>query len=307
MPFLIIGLAVLFCFLAVIMYFFSIAFVKHDTGDVDDLDSAVNKPLIGYKEKIKSGMDYISERDYKWVSVISYDGLELFARYFDNKKSNTVILFHGYRSSALRDFSCAVEMYSKLGFNVLLCDQRSHGRSEGRLITFGVKESRDVLSWAEFAVARFAPEKIVLGGMSMGATTVLLSLKHKLPENVKAVVADCGFTSPVAIIKKVAKQHFKINATPFIPFLNIACLIIGGFSITKDSTVDTVRNSHLPIMLIHGANDGFVPCEMSKETHKSISGKSKLLLVDGADHGLSFLVDEQKVVSEIDSFLKENI
>ncbi len=307
MPFLIIGSAILICFIAVIMYFFSIAFIKHDIGDVDDLDSAVNKPLIEYKEKIKSGMDYISQRDYKWVKTVSYDGLELSARYFDNGQDKTVILFHGYRSSALRDFSCAVGMYTRMGFNVLLCDQRSHGRSEGRLITFGVKESRDVLSWIEFANARFAPEKIVLGGMSMGATTVLLSLKHPLPYNVSAVVADCGFTSPVAIIKKVAKQHFKINATFFIPFLNLACLIFGRFSITKDSTVDTVKNSDVPVMLIHGEADGFVPCEMSQETYNQSGTNGHLLLVKGADHGLSFLVDEQRVVGEIEKFLEKYV
>lgn len=307
MPFLIIGSALLLCFVAVIMYFFSIAFVKQNFSDVDDLDSKTNEPIAEYKGKIKSGMDYITARDYKWVKTVSYDGLELAARYFDNGEKKTVILFHGYRSSALRDFSCAVEMYTKMGFNVLLCDQRSHGRSEGRLITFGVKESCDVVSWVEFANAHFDPEKIVLGGMSMGATTVLLSLKYNLPDNVKAVVADCGFTSPVAIIKKVARQHFRINATFFIPFLNIACLIFGNFSITKDSTVQTVKNSNIPIMLIHGENDNFVPCDMSRETIKEAGENCKLLIIKDADHGLSFLVDEQKVVKEIGSFLEENL
>lgn len=302
MPFLIIGLALALCFTAVIFYFFAIAFVKHDTDDVDDLDSNINKPLKAYKEKIRSGMDYILNRDFKWVSTVSYDGLELFARYFDNNEDKLIILFHGYRSSALRDFSCAVEMYTKMGFNVLLCDQRSHGRSEGLLITFGVKESRDVLSWVEFASARFTPEKIVLGGMSMGATTVLLSLKYPMPDTVKAAVVDCGFTSPAAIIKKVAKQHFKINATFFIPFMNLACLIFGRFSITRDNTVDAVKNSDLPIMLIHGDSDGFVPCEMSQENYNKAGDKCHLSLIKGADHGLSFLVDEQKVVKEISEF-----
>jgi pimeloyl-ACP methyl ester carboxylesterase len=194
-----------------------------------------------------------------------------------------------------------------MGFNVLLCDQRSHGRSEGRLITFGVKESRDVLSWIDFIEKHFEPKKIVLGGMSMGATTVLLSLKYKLSHRVKAAVVDCGFTSPADIIKKVGKQSFKINASFFIPFLNLACKLFGGFSITEDSTVDTVKNSNLPIMFIHGEDDGFVPCEMSKKAYSFANQNCKILLIKGANHGLSFSIDEDKVTNEIKEFLAKNI
>lgn len=303
----IICLIILLSFIAVILYFFSIAFVKHNLGDVDDMDSEINKPLREYKEKISKGIEYNNTRSHKWVKTLSYDGLQLMARYYDNGYKNTIILFHGYRSSALRDFSCAVEMYTKMGFNILLCDQRSHGRSEGRLITFGVKESRDVLSWIDFVEKQYKPQKIVLGGMSMGATTVLLSLKYKLPDEVKAAVVDCGFTSPVDIIKKVGKQSFKINASFFIPFLNLACKLFGKFSITEDSTVDAVKNSKIPIMFIHGEDDGFVPCEMSKKAYSCANENCKMLLIKGANHGLSFLVDEESVTSGIKEFLAKNI
>lgn len=302
--FIILGVLVL-CFVIVIMYFFCVAFVKQNVGNVDNLDSDINKPLEKYKAVIQSGMDDIKSRSFKWVDTVSFDGLKLAARYFDNGKDTTVILFHGYRSSALRDFSCAVGMYSKMGFNVLLCDQRSHGRSEGKLITFGVKESRDVLSWIDFVEKQYSPDKIILGGMSMGATTVMLSLKYDMPDTVKAVVADCGFTSPVDIIKKVAKQSFKINATFFIPFLNLACRLVGRFSITNVSTVDTVKESRIPVMLIHGANDGFVPCEMSQKAYESTGEKGRLVLIEGADHGMSYLTDKTKVETEIKDFLKK--
>ena len=307
MPFLIIGLALLLCFVAVIMYFFCIAFVKQNVGDVNDLESDINKPLKDYKEKIKSGMDNINSKPFKWVYAISYDGLKLAARYFDNGYDKTVILFHGYRSGAVRDFSCAVEMYTKFGFNILLCDQRSHGRSEGKLITFGVKESRDVVTWIECLEDKYNLSEIVLGGMSMGATTVLLSLKYQLSSTVKAVVADCGFTSPVDIIKKVAKDAFKINASLFVPFMDVCCRILGRFSILKDSTVNAVKNSSIPIMLIHGESDGFVPCEMSRKNFESIGKNGHLVVIEGADHGLSFLVDEKKVVTEIGAFLEKYV
>lgn len=303
--FLIILLVALVLFTAVVLYFFSIAFVKHNMGNVDDVEAEINKPLWKYKDEIKAGLDYINSRPFEWVETVSFDGLKLAARYFDNKSEKTVILFHGYRSSAARDFSCAVEMYTKFGFNILLCDQRSHGRSEGRLITFGVKESRDVLSWIEFAENKYEPEKIILGGMSMGATTVLLACGYPLPDTVRGVVADCGFTSPVDIIKKVAKQSFKINASFFIPFLNLCCKLFGKFSITKTNTVDSLKKSKIPVLLIHGANDGFVPCEMSQKAYESTGENGHLVLIDGANHGMSYLTDKTKVETEIKIFFKK--
>lgn len=290
---------------AVLYYFFSVAFVKLNVGNPDDLNDTINKPLEKYKDILATGLKYIAERPHEWVSTVSFDGLKLAARYFDNSSDKTVILFHGYRSSAARDFSCAIEMYTRLGFNVLLCDQRSHGRSEGRLITFGVKESHDVKAWVEFVNTHYGTEKILLGGMSMGATTVLLACGLSLPNSVKAVVADCGFTSPVAIIKRVAKKSMKINAAPFLPFLNIYCKLFGNFSIYGANTVDVLKNSTMPVIFFHGKCDGFVPCEMSEEAYSANSKGRRLVLVDGADHGLSYLINKELVENELKNFLLE--
>ncbi len=295
-----------FVFLIVLIYFFCVAFVRQNLGDFNDVNSPVNKPLEKFKDIISGGIEYIKNTPCKEVNVVSYDGLTLFARYFDNKSDKTVILLHGYRSSAMRDFSCAVKMYTDFGFNVLLCDQRAQGLSEGNLITFGIKESYDVISWVEFITEKFATKKILLGGLSMGATTVLLSCSHNLPDSVKGMVADCGFTSPVAIINKVAKQHFKINANLVLPFLNIFCLLFGKFSIYGHNTKDAIKDSKIPILFIHGKNDGFVPCSMTEEAFACANSDSKLLIVDGADHGLSFLVDRETVLSEIKAFLKNS-
>jgi len=197
-------------------------------------------------------------------------------------------------------------MYTAFGFNVLLCDQRSHGRSEGRLITFGVKERFDAVSWAEFAVTKLGAKQLLLGGMSMGATTVLLACGLKLPSEVRAVVADCGYTSPVDIINKVARQSFKINATKFLPILNVCCKIFGNFSVYGVSTTEALKNSKIPVLFVHGKKDNFVPCEMSQAGYNSACDKCRLVLVEGADHGLSYLVDKNAVHSEIKCFLAEN-
>lgn len=304
--FLIIFFSLLFVFLGVLYFFFSFTFIKHDVGDTDNLDEPVNRPLQDYRETIQKGIDYINFSKCKWVSIQSFDGLTLFARYFDIKSDKTVILMHGYRSSAARDFSCAVEMYEKLGFNVLLCDQRAHGRSEGRIISFGIKESRDTVSWAKYISIKYNPNKILLGGMSMGATTVILSLAHGLPENVKAVIADCGFTSAIDIIIKVGKQAFKFNPRLFLPFLNIYCKLFGHFSLYGKSTVDVIKKTNIPVLLIHGKDDGFVPYEMSEHVFEVANKNCDIVIVDKANHGLSYLVDKPLVEKKIKQFLKNN-
>ncbi len=301
---LIVLLILLLLFIGLLVYFFLLGFVKQNLGDTDDMNAPVNIPLEDFKETIQRGIEYINSEPHKWVYTVSYDGLKLAARYYDRNSDKTIIMFHGYRSSAARDFSCAVKMYLDKGFNVLLCDQRSHGRSEGKLITFGIKESRDVLTWVELAVEHFSAEKIILSGLSMGATTVLFACEHGLSRKVKGITADCGFSSPADIINKVAKKSFKINAKPFLPFLNLFCLAFGSFSIYSTNTSKAIKNCDIPILFLHGKADNFVPCEMTEAAFKNANKKSQLLLVDNAGHGLSFLVDRKNVEAQLFKFIE---
>ncbi len=304
----IIILTLIILFWVVIAYFFRFTFVRKKAENLDDINAPCNDVLGEFREYIGGAMARVKAKEWESIETVSFDGKILKARYLDNGFKNTALLFHGYRSSALRDMSCAVELYSSLGFNILLADQRSHGESEGRLITFGVKEKRDVIVWADLVNRKFSPEKILLDGMSMGATTVLLAAGERdLPENIRAVIGDCGFTSPVEIITTVAKKQFKINGKIFIPFLNFLCKIFGKFSITEESTEASLKNCKIPVLLIHGEADGFVPCEMSRKAFKSCNEKSLLLTVKNAHHGMSYLVDRELVYRKIKDFLIQNI
>lgn len=296
--------AVVLLLLIVLAVFFKIAFVRGNLSAVNNLDSPVNRPLVPFKKTVEKGMEFINQQPHKELQIKSFDGLKLYADYYENNSDATIILFHGYRSSGRRDFCCAVEMYYKMGMNVLLVDQRSHGRSEGRLITYGVKERYDVLKWVDFVNKEYNAPKILLGGMSMGATTVLLSAGLDLPSNVKGIIADCGFTSPKDIILKVAKQSFKINAKPIFPIFNAMCRILGKFDMNGVSTANALKENEIPVLLIHGKSDNFVPVEMSQTAFNSMSGDKKYIcLVDGADHGFSFLIEPQRVREELEKFI----
>ncbi|MBQ6847664.1 MAG: alpha/beta hydrolase [Clostridia bacterium] len=304
---LIIVLILLLLLLSVVIYFFCVACLRWNIGNFDDVNDPCNRVLGEFKDAVGKGIEHINSTPCKWVETKSFDGLKIKARYFDNGQKNTLIFFHGYRSSASRDFSCALKFYTDLGLNILLVDQRSHGKSEGKLITFGVKESRDVVSWVKFLNKEYSPEGIVLSGMSMGATTVLLAAGGFLPENVKGIIADCGYTSPTEIIKSVALRFLKIKAQYLLPLINLCCKAFGGFSIRKASTVESLKKCLLPVLLIHGEADTFVPCEMSRIAFKSCNNKSRLVTVENAYHGMSFLVDGEKVKREIKDFLAKYV
>ncbi len=288
-------------------FFFNLAFVRQDIDGLEDLDSDINKFLADYKPQVEEGMKFADEQPFEYVTVESFDKLKLVGKYYKNGESNrTIMLFHGYRSAPKRDFSCAIKMYYEMGLNVLLVDQRAHGKSEGRVITFGVKESRDVLSWIELILVRYGQKQIFLDGISMGATTVMLSTRFNLSPNVKGIIADCGFTSPVEIIKIVAKRNFHINGAVVLPVMNLLCKLFADFSLYEFSVEEVLKNSKIPIFILHGKKDGLVPFEMSERAFKAASAQKEIHLVDEADHGMSFLLDRENVSRKLTDFINRN-
>jgi hypothetical protein len=145
------------------------------------------------------------------VSITSFDGLKLYGKYYEYAPGAPIeLMFHGYRGAAERDLAGGVQRCFKVGRSALIVDQRCAGKSEGSVITFGVNEHRDCLAWVDFMLKKFGPDvKIILTGISMGASTVLIAGGQKLPDNVIGILADCGFTSAKEIVMTVIKQFLK--------------------------------------------------------------------------------------------------
>lgn len=263
-----------------------------------------------YYENIIIGDKFLKENPSQEVEMKSFDGLTLRGVWVpaENPKG-TILLAHGYRSSKMVDFSLAFEMYHTIGMNILLPDQRAHGKSEGRFITFGVKESRDMQSWIAYHNETFGDFPLILSGLSMGASTMLYLADADLPDNVKGIIADCGFTSPREIIKTVFHRVIHLPAAPTLFVADLFARLFAGFSLTEKDTRRSLQNSKLPVLLVHGVEDGFVPCEMTKQGYDACNGEIEILLVDKADHGVSFLVDKPRytktVVAFLEKYLKE--
>lgn len=285
--------------IAALLWAFKIAFMRSDIR----LISFESGPLAKYKDVFAKSLEYLDSLKSERLYTKSFDNLKLAASYYNNNSDTTILLFHGYRSDGRFDFACAVKFYIELGLNVLVVDQRANGESEGRLITFGIKERRDAITWTNFINQKYAPRNIFLSGVSMGATTVMMAANLQLPQNVKGIIADCGFTAAPDIIKKVARQAFKINASPILPVLNVMCKLFGNFSLYETTTVKALKESDIPIFFIHGKKDGFVPCEMTEESYKAAAAEKYICLVDDADHGISFLVDTDNIQKQITEFV----
>lgn len=198
-------------------------------------------------------------------------------------------MVHGYHSCIYTDHGLAMKRYHDMGMNLLMPDHRGHGKSGGIYTTFGVKESKDVLSWIGYHNENFGLYPIVLSGLSMGAATVMYLADEDLPDNVKYCIADCGFTSPKEIIAKVFTDVMHIPAWPFLWSTELFARFFAGFSLWDKNSVETLKHNKRPFLFVHGLADDFVPCDMTRRSFEACAGEKKLLLVEGAGHGVSYI------------------
>ena len=252
-------------------------------------------------EWIKAARAYPS-RD---VEIRSFDGLTLRGKYYEKEKGAPIeILFHGYKGSGERDLSGGVYRCFCLGHNALVVDQRASGKSDGRVITFGNKESRDCLGWIDFVISNIDKDaRIILTGISMGAATVMTASGYELPENVVGVLADCGYTSTRDIIMKVMTTDMKLNAKILYPFARVSAILFGGFDPNATSPIKSMEKCRVPIIFFHGDDDKYVPLSMSEENYRvCASEKKRLVVTKGAGHGLCFPVNQEEYLTEMRDF-----
>ena len=285
-------LAVLILLTAYICYRMAFYASRKEDENADEYAIPEGEIYEPYRERMVAWMKKVRAMPHDQVSVRSFDGLTLWGKYYEYAPGAPIeILFHGYRGSAERDMCGAVQRCHSLGHSALIVDQRASGKSGGNVITFGVNESRDCLTWIEYVTARFGPKtRIILAGISMGAATVVMAAGRELPENVIAILADCGYTSPRDIIKKVIATDMKLPPDLAYPFVKLGARLFGRFDLDELSSIETVRNTPVPILLIHGESDDFVPCDMSKRCHEANPASTRLFTVPGAGHGLAYLV-----------------
>ena len=262
------------------------------------------------KQEILSGKAWLEGRRFDPVWTRSDDERRLDGVLLPRRRpKGTVLCFHDCRASWKLDFSGVARFLHEQGYQLLLIDQRAHGRSKGRCITYGVWERFDVRAWVSFAAERYGEERpLYLYGKGMGATAALMASALELPGNVRGIIAEGGFTSPYRFLEHTLSARWKWPAVrPLLALLNAYTSLIVGFGLRDRSADEDVRESPYPILLIHGEADEEVPVETARQILAEIPGKKRLLAVEGAGHGAAHAVAPELVEGAVAEFLEEHL
>ncbi len=310
------ALAVL-CFLAAAIYvaaeyFFSYA-IKRAKKPPAEYTDILKKRLLGTEREYllrdtELGKRFLAEHPCEQVSITSFDSLTLRGRLYTPEvgADTTVIFIHGYKSGPHVDFPVQIRRYYNLGYNALVIDHRAAGESEGKHYGFGVLERHDIEGWCRFVRERFGDEqKTVLFGCSMGSATALMAAS--LPfvrESVSAIVADCPFSSPYDEFCYIIKRDFHLPPFPLVPLTSRLTRRRAGWAFDEYSAAAAAATTDVPILLIHGTSDVYVPARFSLDIYESASKAScELMLVDGASHGYSVYQDPTRYFARADEFI----
>lgn len=247
----------------------------------------------------------------KWYSengedvYIMSDSLRLHGKLFKNPGTKYALVCHGYTSKA-KHMAGFVNKFHSLGYNVLAVDARAHGDSEGTKIGMGWVERFDVIEWIKYIISLEPDAQIILHGVSMGASTVLMASGEDLPKNVKAIIADCGYTSEWDEFR----QEADVLHIPWFPVLNASSAISkvrDGYDFKQASAVEQVKKSHIPTLFIHGSKDELVPYGMLNELYSAANCEKEILTIQGAGHALSSSVAPELYWNTVETFLKKHL
>lgn len=289
-------------------YFYKLAIFRSPKAFIAG-NANPEKPSPWVKEN-EMNATWLAEREQEAeeVRITARDGLKLEATYISSAvpSNKAAILVHGYAGSRLDMLTYGRFYADKLGMNILMPDNRGHGKSEGNYIGFGWHDRLDILDWITYIINRIGPAaEIVLHGVSMGGATVLMVSGEKLPQQVRAIVSDCAYTSAEDQLAYQLKAMYKL---PSFPLLNTTALLAhkrAGYTFKEASALRQVQHAKVPILFIHGDADTFVPTEMVYSLYEACSSKKELLIVPMAQHAMAVLTDRAGYFNKIYSFLAE--
>lgn len=273
--------------------------------------------VFGTPEEAATTSGQVLDSDISWLLndsnytdeyITSSDNLKLHSYQIKNETSSDkwVITVHGYTSEGINMSSYAKKYYDN-GYNVLIPDLRAHGLSEGDYIGMGWDDRLDIISWINYILNEDPNAQIILHGVSMGAATVLMTSGEEIPSNVKAIVADCGYTS---VWDEFAYQLDDLFSLPEFPILNVSSIVAkirAGYFLGEASSIDQVKKSKTPILYIHGDQDDFVPYYMMEELYNATSSEKEMLTIKGAEHAKASEVDPEIYWTSVNNFINKYI
>ena len=276
-----------------------------DSITVADIDNEAEKIIEENKKNEKQLANEWSETiENKKVEVKAKDGITLRGtQYIKDESSNKwAIILHGYRSTPNSIISIGMH-FSKEGYNVLIPSMRACSESDGEYIGMGWLDKEDLQCWINLIIKQNENAEIILHGSSMGAATVLMASGKDLPTNVKAIVADSGYTSVWDIFASEAKARFNLPTFPILNMFEIVANVRANYDIKEASALEQVKNNKTPILFIHGDADDFVPEYMCEELYEAANCKKDKLIIHDAGHTDSKYKEPETYYNKIFEFL----
>lgn len=261
-----------------------------------------------FLEAMEKASEKLAAEDSETVKISAHDGITVVGHIVRaDRPKRILIAMHGWRSSWHRDFGLISDFFCDSGCTVLYAEQRGQGESGGESMGFGLTERYDCRDWANYVAERFGKNiPIYLCGVSMGAATVMMASELDMPENVSGILADCGFTSPDEIWRHVMNNNMHIHYSGLMEAVaNEICRKKTEFGASDISTVDALKKTGIPVFFAHGTDDTFVPVTMTYENYKACAAPKKLLIVPGADHGMSYYVEKENYERALREFWDE--
>jgi fermentation-respiration switch protein FrsA (DUF1100 family) len=268
------------------------------------MEIATGKPLSSPDETIQAKADALLNTPTETVAIRSREGYVLRAHWYPAADAKRiVILVHGWHGSWNMDFSLSAPFLHDNQCSLLLIEQRCHGNSGGDLISYGINERYDVLSWLEWVEANHPALPVYLCGLSMGASTVLMTAGLPIAGRVCGIIADCGYSTPKEIVKMTLQKSLGKMAAPTLAAVNANCKRREKFSLGDYTPIEAMAaNTQVPCLFVHGDEDTLVPWRMSLENYYACQAPKDLLIVSGAAHGMSFAVDPDRYKKKLLDF-----
>jgi hypothetical protein len=266
-----------------------------------------SKDLKGVDFKVFSSLNAWLEAQAPqnwWIT--SADGIPLHALFLPSVRTDAplVILVHGYSANA-KTMAMFAKLYrEQYDYAVLMPDLRTHGQSGGRYLGFGWLEKDDLGLWIDEAAVRLdGVPKTILHGLSLGASTVLNTTAILHPPSVLGVISDSAFSDLRAQFTRQLTSIFRLPAFPLIDLGNLICRWRLGFTYTEGSPITHSSKITVPVLLIHGDIDRFVPTEMSDALYATLTCPKKLVHYADASHALNYARHTQAYQQELQAFL----
>ncbi len=246
---------------------------------------------------------------FREATIQAADGLVLWAAVVPGQPGcrRWAICVHGYHDT-FESMGAIARWYHDRGWNVLLPDQRGHGKSEGDYVGWGYDERLDLVGWINYVIRRDPAAELVLHGVSMGAASVLMATGGAMPHQVKAAVSDCSYTSIEAEMRYLLSQW---EDRPSIPLpvgvlfaaLRQTTLRRTGYDLRDAAPIQAVVRSKTPTLFIHGVEDDFVPASMMGKLYQTARCRKSFLWMPGAGHAAAVGTDWEMYWTAVSTFL----